>query len=203
MFVFALCQRLVATWKEMQQQFYQESAGTNTRDTIQKVEGLIASEAVDEVYQEGAEYLPLSVWTARGFDADAIAKNAAPEDVKNHPVLGQVYRVQLISTTTRRSRQVVRQIVGGRPDMQKRGRPGLGGTAPLAIEDGEVSPVSPARGRGSSSSSSSSSSSRKKSKKHKKDKKGKKDKKKGKKKDKKTEKDLGLKLALACRYLHE
>jgi len=55
-------------------------------------------ESHNSYYQDGGEYLPLSVCSSRGFDADAIKLHSQPEDVKEHSVLGTCYRVSILST---------------------------------------------------------------------------------------------------------
>ena len=52
-------------------------------------------------FDDSGEYLPLSVWGNRGFDVAAIEKNSETRDIKNHPVLGRVYRVQILTTGSR------------------------------------------------------------------------------------------------------
>ena len=49
-------------------------------------------------YAEEGEFLPLSVWSTRGFNARDIEANSAAADVTYHPVLGKVYRVSIMSS---------------------------------------------------------------------------------------------------------
>ena len=49
-------------------------------------------------FHDGGEFLPLSVWAARGFDTEAIETNSAAADISMHPVMAQVFRVAIIST---------------------------------------------------------------------------------------------------------
>ena len=44
-----------------------------------------------EYYDDGGEFLPLSVWVARGFNVDI--NTVRPQDKKVHPVLGDTYRI--------------------------------------------------------------------------------------------------------------
>jgi hypothetical protein len=152
-------------------------------------ETFISSESREETFAEGGEYLPLTVWAAKGFDAISIQSHTKASDIQQHPVLGNCNRVQIRSTLDQKSRIVSRtsQVsVGGTP------RAAIAGPAPpLAIEDGRVNDGS----NSSSSSSSSGSSSHKKRKRSKKDKKTKKDKKRSKKEKKekkqsKSKKDM-------------
>lgn len=50
-----------------------------------------------DVATVGGDFLPLSVWTARGYDAEAIAASSEAKDIQVHPVLGTCYRVQLLN----------------------------------------------------------------------------------------------------------
>ena len=50
------------------------------------------------VYSDVGEFLPLSVWQAKGFNIDDIERNTQIENTANHPVLGKVYRVAILST---------------------------------------------------------------------------------------------------------
>jgi hypothetical protein len=54
-------------------------------------------------HAEGGTFLPLSVWVAKGFDGDMIKNNSTPENVQVHPVIGTTYRVELVSSGTKRS----------------------------------------------------------------------------------------------------
>ena len=50
------------------------------------------------VYSDVGEFLPLSVWQAKGFNIDDIERNTQVENTADHPVLGKVYRVAILST---------------------------------------------------------------------------------------------------------
>ena len=64
------------------------------------------------------KFLPLAVWAAKGYDADAIERSATKEDVEDHPVLGLTYRVKLRTSVDETSEQKIREEVaelgGGR-----------------------------------------------------------------------------------------
>ena len=51
-----------------------------------------------EVYADMGEFLPLSVWKARGFDIESIEANSKPANVRTCPVLGLTYRVPILSS---------------------------------------------------------------------------------------------------------
>ena len=52
----------------------------------------------EDAYAEGGEFLPISVWTTRGFSGDDILENSRPENIISDPVLGTCYRVVVRST---------------------------------------------------------------------------------------------------------
>ena len=49
-------------------------------------------------YMHNGEFLPLSVWANRGFDATRIELTTKPTDTMEHPVLGKCYRVAIVAT---------------------------------------------------------------------------------------------------------
>ena len=51
----------------------------------------------EEYYIDGGGFLPLSVWTTRGFNVDNIEAKSATEDKKLHNVFGMTYRVKILS----------------------------------------------------------------------------------------------------------
>jgi len=55
-----------------------------------------------EHYQEGGSFLPLSVWKTKGFDIEAIEALSKPCDKEKHPVLGDTYRVSIVSMSLKR-----------------------------------------------------------------------------------------------------
>lgn len=116
-----------------------------------------------ERYVDGGEFLPLSVWGSRGFDADRIRDRTHRSDVREDEVLGTVYRVRILRTETTGKRATIRKSIA-----ESDRAPEIGDGMP-GVEDDESSDSS-------SPSSSSSSRSRRKSKKDKKNKKSKKDK---------------------------
>ena len=72
----------------------------------------IKEEQQAQYYQNGGEFLPLSVWAARHFDANVIKEKIAQEDCREHPVLGTTYRAKILSMGDRgekltRARQVL------------------------------------------------------------------------------------------------
>ena len=182
---------LPADW---QTKFYQGLDGKGGGAELEKyvIETMTRSRLEQEESEIGGEYLPLSVWHARGFDASRIERGC--KDVQEHEVLGKCYRVSIKSVYSKTVEQMVRkELFGG-----KRPHEASGALAPLAVhEKKDVKKDKKKRCRSESSSSSSgnasssSSSAKKKKSKGKKNKstaKGPKDKKDAKGKDAKSTK---------------
>ena len=144
----------------------------------------------ETLYEEGGKYLPLQVWSTKGFDASRIEQGSKPGDIQEHPLLGLTYRVALLARGTR-----------GSQGYKTKDKHGMKGQAEAAAEAAATNPgrlaaeVIPAStdfdkkfGSDSSSSSSTSSSTPPKKKKSKRSKKDKKKKYK-KSKDKKAKKE--------------
>ena len=62
----------------------------------QRLVELTVNEEHGEFYEDGGDFLPLSVLTQQGFNATSIEENALPKDQRDHPVLGKAYRVNII-----------------------------------------------------------------------------------------------------------
>jgi cobalamin biosynthesis Mg chelatase CobN len=151
-----------------------------------------------ETVADGGDYLPLNVWKTMGYNVTDIENNSEPCDKKHHKVLGDTYRVRILSkantairATSRSTRLSTKRKFG--EDAAKAIAPpdaelAVEAATQLALENAkEASSNSSNSSSRSSSSSSSSSSDRKKSKKSKKNKKAAKKAKKSK-KDKKNKK---------------
>ena len=54
----------------------------------------------EHYFEEGGQYLPLSVWDRKGFNIDDIRDKSLPEDRIEHGVLGRCFRVRLLSKGT-------------------------------------------------------------------------------------------------------
>ena len=138
-----------------------------------------------EYYDDGGEWLPLSVWAARGFDVEAIALKSRPEDRKPHPIVGETFRVSILRSGHRGNKGATKLDIMSAASASSPGASSSSAALPpphsmLAIGDQTAE-------SDSSSSSSDSSSSRKRSKKSKKSKKAKKESKKEKKEKKEKE----------------
>jgi hypothetical protein len=196
---------------EQRMAFYAGSEGLTGPDVLRKARELLtASESHGEYYMDGGEFLPLSVWGRRGFDESRIELHSLPADMRMDRVLGQTYRVKVLSTGNKGDNTVTRTSQSKRKSSalplalpQDPSASSSSSRPRLALEDAAEPPADTptphaSADEGSSSSSSdsssktSSSSSSSSGKKVKKGKKGKKDKKdkKGKKgkKDKKGKK---------------
>jgi hypothetical protein len=193
--------------QETTRDFYKSVRGMSSDATCSAAESIVARDSESITYAEGGTFFPLGVWKQQGFDPDAIERGNAPEDRKEHRILGPTFRVPLTTIT--------REVKRGFERVSKKAKVGNGKAGDddetsaraaaraatvepdrLAIEDGvadDEPSVSSESSSSSSSSNSSSSSKRKgrKSKKGKKSKKSKKDKKKSKKakKGKKSNKE--------------
>ena len=77
-----------------QQRFWQNASGASKRDLVAQYESKLRAVQTDERSQgEGGDFLPLSVWETRGYDTDRIKRLTPPEDRRDHPVLGETFRV--------------------------------------------------------------------------------------------------------------
>jgi hypothetical protein len=162
--------------EDQQAAFYKDTANLNAAVSNERLIELTTKEEHGEFYEDAGEWLPLAAWAHRGFDADAIRDKSRPEDRKQHPVLGDTYRVAILKNGWRGSKTVGKTdklaATTALPSSGSSGSglvPMLGQPALLALGDKTESE--------DSDSSSSSSSRHKRSKKSKKSKKDKKDKK--------------------------
>jgi hypothetical protein len=156
--------------------------------------GMSAIEEHGEYYDDGSEWLPLSVWAARGFDAKCIELGAGPEDRRPHRLFGETFRVTILKSghrghkTASKTDTMRASTVAALPS----GASSSGDGAPASLlAIGDKDSIGD-KESSSSSSSSESSASRRRSKKSKKCKKNKKEKKESK-KEKKEKKDKELK----------
>jgi hypothetical protein len=185
--------------KEQQVAFYKGCANMTGADAGGMVTELLeGKEDHAETVADGGDYLPLNVWKTMGYNVTDIENNSEPCDKKHHKVLGDTYRVRILSkantairATSRSTRLSTKRKFG--EDAAKAIAPpdaelAVEAATQLALENAkEASSNSSNSSSRSSSSSSSSSSDRKKSKKSKKNKKAAKKAKKSK-KDKKNKK---------------
>ena len=174
-------------------EFFADMAGKSKSEVAARSKAIVSKYTVEEEwYEEGGQFLPLSVWANKGFDTEAISQKSAASDRKVHSVLGQCYRVKLLSTG-------VRGFEGTRNARDHTGRSKKAKTisasstaAAAEIADAKDEEEQNEDSASDASSSSSSSSSDKKRKKKKKSKKSKKKDKKGNEKQKKREKEKQL-----------
>ena len=95
--------------QDQQVEFFRHVRNMSGADAANHFEELIGEERQGEVISDGGDYLPLSVWSNRGFDTAAIESHSAPEDMRAHPVLGLCYRVRIMSKAMTASRTVTRR----------------------------------------------------------------------------------------------
>jgi hypothetical protein len=63
------------------QHFMASLGGLTASQTATELESLMADENHSEFYSDAGEFLPLSVWASRGFDAAEIEAKSQPQDV--------------------------------------------------------------------------------------------------------------------------
>jgi hypothetical protein len=84
--------------KDQQVAFYQGVGNMGGADAGATVEELLTGrEDHAETIGDGGDYLPLSVWGKMGYNVDDIANNSADGDKQMHKVLGDTYRVRILS----------------------------------------------------------------------------------------------------------
>ena len=95
--------------KEDQQAFFRDAKEMGGQDFVKKAEEMLnISEDIEaQYYQSGGKFLPINVWTIKGYDAVAIKAKSAPEDIREHPVLGTTYRLKIIELGDRGEKKSV------------------------------------------------------------------------------------------------
>jgi len=176
---------------EHKRAFYSELRDKGVKHVLAYTQDFLKQyESHEDFYAEGGEFLPLSVWSTRGFDTEAIETKSKDTDIRDHVVLGKTYRVPIYSAGKRGVKGHGRENVeDAKKSSAKRLKPTPEAGAASSAAAGRETAAVPSDTSSSSSSESSSTSSRKKKKKSKKDKKrkSKKDKKSKSKKDKKKD----------------
>ena len=87
---------------EAMQAFYKEAAAASSQKITQLYEKTTSKyKQVEEFWEHGGSYLPLSVWQNQGWDIDRIKANSKPEDVRFQSQGGEVYRVRIMSAGAR------------------------------------------------------------------------------------------------------
>jgi len=174
--------------QEDQQVFMQSLDGLSAAEmeNVVKSKSFHTEHAMESSEGYHGEWLPLSVWVARGFDGDRISTHTPQCDRSDDALLGQLFRVRVKTDKVEEKKSK-----SAKASISHSGKSGASGSGQkqLALEDGKVSNTSSDNSESSGSSSSSSAKKKKKDKKKKhakKDKKDKKDKKKKSKKDKKN-----------------
>jgi hypothetical protein len=157
------------------QEFFKAMAGASACDLREAAQSIISMYThEEEYYEEGGEFLPLSVWSAKGFDIMLIESKSLTADKREHTVLGLCYRVKILSTGFRGAQ-------GQKTQNDRTGRTRKRRIKPAIADGVEQEDENKEEESGDSSDSSSSNSSdkkhnKKKRKKNKKDKKVKKEK---------------------------
>jgi hypothetical protein len=84
------------------QSLHGDGGSKRIRELAQEKLGSFAEDS--ENFSEGGKYLPLSVWRQKGFDDVAIARESEACDRMHHKILGDVYRVRIISKSHSKKR---------------------------------------------------------------------------------------------------
>ena len=80
-----------ALHEELQQRFYNDVKHKHGDDAIKIAKHILEShESHDQWYENGGSFLPLGVWSSRGFDAENIRANSNAEDIRQDRALGTV-----------------------------------------------------------------------------------------------------------------
>ena len=167
-------------------QFFKDMAGKTQKDVLAAAEAFVKMyEVQEEYFDNGGAFQPLDYWAKQGYDADAIKTKTKDSDKMWHDVLGECYRVRMVTSGTSGKRGSMEESgTRGRAKRQKFNP--CGGSSAKPEEEPETpkqeeEQSDESEDGGSSSSSSSSSDSDEKGKKAKKTKKLKKKAKKAKK----------------------
>jgi len=99
------CEEFKSLSMEDGQAFFQElmrSGVSGSAGLKAKASELFARYHVQEQwFEEGGAFLPASVWDRKGFDAAAIVALAPHDDRLTHPILGECFRVKILSRGVR------------------------------------------------------------------------------------------------------
>lgn len=173
--------------EDERKKFFAETSDKNQSATVQKAHDLLDKyESKESGYEQGGEYLPISVWVNRGFDGAAIESKSLAKDIRECRLFGLVYRVPILKTFERGMTGLkATSTLQANGKRQKTAASSSAAKGDADAADADADPINPPTDESSdeSGSSSSSSSSKKKSKKAKK--KGTKKKKRSSKKEKK------------------
>ena len=79
--------------------FMRDVEGKSPAATIAAADTMMTKyEKREDWYEDGGQFLPLSVWETKGFNIENIRNLTPQSDTQNHPVLGLCYRVKLLAT---------------------------------------------------------------------------------------------------------
>lgn len=90
------------TWsKEKKNEFWQLMHSQHNAESMDEVTNRFTQSEYkkdESHYDNSGEFLPLSVWTQRGFNAESIETNSSDSNIRFDPVLGKIYRVVIQSS---------------------------------------------------------------------------------------------------------
>ena len=94
------------TLKEQQTAFYNDIQSMTNIEAAARFTEVTKREMHSEGYSDVGEWLPLSVWSSRGFDASIIMAKARQEDRKPCQMFGELFRVNVHTDVHRGERTV-------------------------------------------------------------------------------------------------
>ena len=90
------------TWtKEKKNEYWQLLHSQHNAESVDEITNRFTQTEYkkdESHYDNSGEFLPLSVWTQRGFNAESIEKNTIDSNIRCDPVLGKIYRVVIQSS---------------------------------------------------------------------------------------------------------
>ena len=83
-------------------EFYKECRGLTPDGIFELAEQCFKRyKREEDYYSNGGEFLPLSVWKTHGWNTDLIENFSDPDDIREIPQAGKVYRVKIMASGTR------------------------------------------------------------------------------------------------------
>lgn len=90
-----------------QRDFWRQAAGCSKQELVALYKSEIqATQSQEKASGSRGEFHPLTYWSQQGYDAEAIRTRSPPENIRQHPVLGEVYAVDLDFKENKHMQQV-------------------------------------------------------------------------------------------------
>ena len=95
--------------REDQQAFFRDCKDMGAEDMLRNATERmhIREDTQEQYYQNGGKCLPLAVWEKKGYDPELIKSRSAPDDIREHPVLGTTYRLKIVELGDRGEKRTV------------------------------------------------------------------------------------------------